>query len=175
MWISIKKTGFEKSVVRVRSPCRFFYIYILWNSLAVHMAVEYFLVHRKYIFRPLLVRCVGDISSIYIALLCWSSLVDGDQRHDRPRTSQATARSKSRYHQNWQLCINLWTPRLPKIWILKNLTEPIGRYGNPDMHFLGTLKIEFQILKVFSFLMCDKRSVFYVSRAPITFQMAFLH
>ena len=42
-----------------------------------------------------------------------------------------------------------------KKYILKKLTGPLRRYGYPDMHFLGTKKIENQILKGFSFLMCD--------------------
>ena len=77
-----------------------------------------------------------------------------------PHASQATAKSKSCYHQNWQLCINFGTLKMQKIWTFKKLIEPIRRYDNPDMHFLGTLKIEYQILKIFSFLMWDLVSFF---------------
>ena len=39
---------------------------------------------------------------------------------------------------------------------------PAHWYGNPDMHFLGTLKFEFQIWKVLAFL-CEIREVFLFS------------
>ena len=47
-----------------------------------------------------------------------------------------------------------------KVRILKKLAQPIWRYGNPDVHFLGTLKFEYQILKDFSFLIRNLRSFF---------------
>ena len=38
--------------------------------------------------------------------------------------------------------------------------QPFGRYGNPDMHFLGTLKINFLILKVFWVLILNLGIIF---------------
>ena len=39
-----------------------------------------------------------------------------------------------------------------EILFLKYLTQPFSRYGNPDLHFLGTLNFNFDISKVLGVL-----------------------
>ena len=79
-----------------------------------------------------------DFERTRVCATLWRSLA-AISMHSFTHASQATAKSRSCYHQNWQLCINLWTLRMLKICILKKLTEPIGRY---NLFYFHTLKIE---------------------------------
>ena len=48
-----------------------------------------------------------------------------------------------------------------QIGFFKKLAQPIGRTGNPDMHFLGTLKNKFQFLRFQTINMKDIMLLFY--------------
>ena len=65
---------------------------------------------------------------------------------------RACHKSKINHHQNWLLGIYLWTLLIIKIKKLKKFIEPLLRSGNPDLSFLGTLKINIQIYRFLSLL-----------------------
>ena len=54
---------------------------------------------------------------------------------------------------------------------LKSFPQPIGRYGNPDMLFLGTLKIKFQIWKVFNLLMLNLMKILKFQGCQLNFTL----
>ena len=84
--------------------------------------------------------------------------------------SRGYAKSRMDDTKNRLFSINWWTLNMIKIWIWKYFIEPLLRYANPDMPFLGTLKINFQIMKVFRVLMLNLIIIF-IFRVAIQIQL----
>ena len=65
----------------------------------------------------------------------------------------------------------MWPLDVLKTQKLKSFPQPIGRYSNPDMLFLGTLKIKFQIWKVYNLLLLNLGQIFHFQGCQLNFTL----